>query len=107
MLPAMGSEARGAVLAVIAGALSGACDGQLPYVDRASLAPPPLPGQEMPAAPTPGPDTTVNAYAGTYFYFLAGDDKRTSDVTVHFPPMPLAYQKVLLNVALRCPPTGG
>lgn len=103
----MRKKARFSITVSLAGALLAlGCDGELPVIDPLSLAPPPPPGVAMPAPPTPGPSTTVDAFVGTYFYFLPSDDKRTSDVTVHFPPMPLAYEKVTLNLALRCPPAG-
>jgi hypothetical protein len=61
-------------------------------------------------AATAGPDTTVTAFKETYVYFTAGvnggpsDNKRTQNVTVKFPALPLAYDKITLNVSLSCPP---
>jgi hypothetical protein len=69
---------------------------------------PPAPPAVPDGPPRPGPDTTVTPFSGAHVYFLGGmDNKRTQDVPAAFPAMPLAYQKITLKFALRCPPGGG
>jgi hypothetical protein len=57
----------------------------------------------------PGPNATVSAFSGTYIYHAMpdvteDDPHQIAEVTVKFPEMPLTYQRVMLNLALRCPP---
>ena len=50
----------------------------------------------------------MTPFSGTHVYWVGSmDNKRTQDVTASFPAMPLAYEKIALTFALRCPPAGG
>jgi peptide-N-glycosidase F-like protein len=70
-------------------------------------APPSGPPVVMPPG-GPGPDTTVAGVSGVQMYYVSGmDNKRTLDAPVQFPAMPLTYERITLNFALRCPATGG
>jgi hypothetical protein len=57
---------------------------------------------------TPGPDTMVTAFSGVDVYWQSvpdagADNKRKQEVTVQFPEMPLAYDKITLHLSLTCP----
>jgi hypothetical protein len=57
----------------------------------------------------PGPNVTVTAFSGTYIYHAMpdvteDDPHQMAEVSVAFPEMPLTYQRIMLNLALRCPP---
>jgi hypothetical protein len=61
-------------------------------------------------APMPGTDTKVTVFSGTYIYHAANnmaedDPHQMAEASVKFPDMPLTYQSITLNLALRCPPS--
>jgi len=64
-------------------------------------------GSTTGAAPIePGPDTSVTAFDGTHVFFSGGEDgqnMRSVDVDLEFPPAELGYASVSLELGLRCP----
>lgn len=54
----------------------------------------------------PGPDASVTAFDGAHVFFLGweeGQNLRSIDVEVDFPPAELGYESVSLALGLRCP----
>ncbi len=60
------------------------------------------------ARPTPGMDAVVTAFTGANLYNGAvdpdgPDPHQFAEATVKFPDMPFTYQRITLNLTLRCP----